>query len=742
MAGLKSVWGIDVGRSALKAIRLRIGAEGEVEMVGHDYVEHPKILSQPDADKEELIANALEKFLSRNDISNDKVAISVPGQHTLARFTKLPPVDDKRIPDIVKYEADQQIPFDMDEVIWDYQTFKDEDLPDVEVGIFAMKREQIRAHMLPFEQLGIEPILVQSGPLAVYNAVHFEDLLKAGETTIILDIGSETTDLIISTPQSLWTRTIPIGGNRFTEALVKAFKLSFSKAEKLKREAAKSRYARQIFQAMRPVFNDLVQELQRSIGFYSSTHRGARIERIITLGNACKLPGLVKYLQQNLGYDVEEPSAFKKLSGSEAAKAPQFTSEILSFAVPYGLALQALDQAKITSSLLPMEIAKQVVWQKKRPFIAAAAACLVLAGGTVWMRYLMDNNALAAGRSDRAITQVSDAEARTIVESGPPVTYTKRQRAQAILAAGNAFKRKYNELKSQGETERAQSELLVALQKDRAFVPAILNAIHSALPQNLEPYGTAETVEQYLAAVKGGAVVPRPQRKEVHISSFDFELVIGLSGVELPPCKLNLAPNFALGESDTYDGFWVRMVCTTANQAGDKFIEKEFLERLLDNGAKPKQGFFINRVHLTDWHELDPAKTRSESAAPEMTRGGAAAAGAGAPRPGAGRGGERPEDAGLDDERINNELAQLFGNKGGMPSGGRRPTRSQPAQLTAQATPGQEKNLDYVTEEELKGGLEFTVVLEVLIGDAPVSEEDAADTSDENAGGADEGDGG
>jgi type IV pilus assembly protein PilM len=219
MAGAQSVWGLDMGRSALKAIKLKPAADGKVEIVAYDYIEHAKILSQPDADRHALIGSALEKFLSRNDISKDLVVVSVPGQHTLARFTKLPPVAPKRIPDIVRYEADQQIPFDMDEVIWDYQTFKQEDMPDVEVGIFAMKRELIREHLLHFEQAAIEPIAVQSGPLAVYNAAHFEGLIGA-ETTILVDIGAENTDLIIATKESLWTRTVPIGGNSFTEALV------------------------------------------------------------------------------------------------------------------------------------------------------------------------------------------------------------------------------------------------------------------------------------------------------------------------------------------------------------------------------------------------------------------------------------------------------------------------------------------------------------------------------------------
>jgi len=144
MAGAQAVWGIDVGRCALKAIKLRVAADGKVEIVAHDYVEHAKILSQPDADRHALIGAALEKFLSHNDTSKDQIVVSVPGQHTLARFTKLPPVAAKRIPDIVRYEADQQIPFDMDEVIWDYQPVGGAAGPgeEMEVALFAIKKDR------------------------------------------------------------------------------------------------------------------------------------------------------------------------------------------------------------------------------------------------------------------------------------------------------------------------------------------------------------------------------------------------------------------------------------------------------------------------------------------------------------------------------------------------------------------------------------------------------------------------
>src|SRR5882724_3683346 len=141
------VWGIDLGQCALKAIRLEF-KDGQVIATAFEYIEHPKILSQPDADPEELTHEALTEFLSRNKIQGDLVTISVPGQSGLARFVKLPPVDEKKVADIVKFEAKQQIPFPLHEVVWDYQKLATGEVVDgmaleTEIGLFAMKRDMV-----------------------------------------------------------------------------------------------------------------------------------------------------------------------------------------------------------------------------------------------------------------------------------------------------------------------------------------------------------------------------------------------------------------------------------------------------------------------------------------------------------------------------------------------------------------------------------------------------------------------
>jgi len=376
MPSTKTVWGIDVGQCALKALKLQ-WRDDRVRALGFDVIEHGKVLSQPDADEQALIRSALSKFLNRNSIKGSTVVISVPGQASFTRFIKLPPVEMRKIPEIVRYEARQQIPFDLDDVVWDYQTISSASAGprEVEVGIFAMKRDIVADYVSDYLAMKIEPDIVQMAPVALYNFLRHEYAGAGG--TILIDVGAENTNLVVADGDRVWIRNVPLGGNNFTAALCKEFRLQFAKAENLKRHAAESKHARQVFQAMRPVFGDLLTEIQRSIGYYTSLHRDSRVERLLALGNAFRLPGLAKFLSQNLGIEVEKIEAFPSLADSEVAAAPMFRKNVLSFGVAYGLALQGVGVASIATSLLPPEIHSTKVLRKKRPFFIAAGAAVL-----------------------------------------------------------------------------------------------------------------------------------------------------------------------------------------------------------------------------------------------------------------------------------------------------------------------------------------------------------------------------
>ena len=158
-------------------------------------------------------------------------------------------------------------------------------------------------------------------------------------------MGTDATDLVITNGFRVWQRSVPLGGTHFTKALVRELKLTFAKAEHLKRNATAAADPKAVFQAMKPVFGDLLTELQRSIGFFSNMERSAKIGRVLALGNAMKLPGLRRYLSQNLGYEIEKPDSFAKLVGSQVLDGADLQENLLSFGTCYGLACKGWARA-------------------------------------------------------------------------------------------------------------------------------------------------------------------------------------------------------------------------------------------------------------------------------------------------------------------------------------------------------------------------------------------------------------
>ena len=445
------VWGIDLGQCALKAIRLEL-IDGEVVATAFDYIEHPKILSQPDADPDQLTRAALEQFLSRNQTKGDIIAISVPGQTGLARFVKLPPVEAKKIPDIVRFEAKQQIPFPLEEVVWDWQTIstvgEGDGFVEHEIGLFAMKRDLVMRYLQAFNDVDVEVHTVQMAPLALCNFVMYDiigvdadgqptgdgesGLGERNDCVVTIDIGADSTNLVVTDGQRIiWQRPVPIGGNQFTRALTKDLKLTFAKAEHLKRHATKAEDPKKIFASMKPVFSDFVGELTRSLGFFTNTHRQATIKKLVGLGNAFRLPGLQKFISQSLAMDLEKLKSFRRLKGDEVLKSPIYNENALGFGVAYGLALQGLKVTRLRTNLLPQEIQLDRVVRAKKPWVAAAAASILMGLGIF---------AISAGSHYEVAAAAAAAadSARSVLDQHRRFEETYQQEQEALRKAREA----------------------------------------------------------------------------------------------------------------------------------------------------------------------------------------------------------------------------------------------------------------------------------------------------------------
>jgi len=372
------------------------------------------------------------------------------------------------------------------------------DSPERKVGIFAIKNEVVTSVLEHFGRENITVSYVQMAPMALYNYALYDrtDLGKSdNQATIILDIGAENTDLVVCTGSTVWQRCVPMGGNAFTRAIADTFKLNFEKAEKLKRTAAMSKYARQMFQAMRPVFTDLASEIQRSLGFYNSSNPNTKLSKMVAMGGGTKMRGLLKYLQQTLQIPIERPDSFKKLAISSSVSAAKFHESVCDFGIVYGLALQGLGLARIESNLLPRSIARSMAWAGKVKYFTAAACVVLLVSLMCFARTSLD--------------RISYANSSQV-----------RQKVNGII---NTARQASSKLESQ-ESKASGSEAIIQKAfeplKYRDMVPLLHQTIISVLPNEKN---NPEQKELYKAFgdgdVKKVLEIPRKERKQIFVTN-------------------------------------------------------------------------------------------------------------------------------------------------------------------------------------------------------------------------------
>jgi type IV pilus assembly protein PilM len=497
-----TVWAIEIGNNSLKALRLGLVGQ-DVQVLGFANVEYGKILAGSGVntnERDELIALGLRRFLRENSIGKDDVIVSAPSQTSFARFVNLPPVEEKKIPQVVRLEAEMQIPFDMSEVQWDWQLMSEPGAEHTQVGIFAIKNEVVTKELEYFGNEDVPVSGVQMVPMALYNYAVYDrpELVKSEtEAVVVLNIGTETTDLVVCSKGTVWQRCVPMGGNSFTRAIAKAFKLNFAKAEKLKRTAAMSKYARQVFQAMRPVFTDFASEIQRSLGFFGSSQPNCKVTHVIALGGGTKLRGLLKYLGQTLQIPIEKPDAFKRLTVGEDVSAAQFGQSVGEFGVVYGLGLQALGLGRIESNLLPRAIASSMALASKAKYLTwTAVALLVIA-------------ALGIGRT------VLDS-AKYKAQEG-----TRRRISNNIRDAEDAKRKLDNQIMREGQSK----QIIEAAYKSfeyREVLPEVIETVLSVFPNG---ENNSRQRELYSAFERGDVLAvketPRKERKQMFITSMN-----------------------------------------------------------------------------------------------------------------------------------------------------------------------------------------------------------------------------
>jgi type IV pilus assembly protein PilM len=342
----KPIVGLDIGSSAVKVVELRRSGQSlKVVGFGMEPVPSDTIVDGAIIDAA-AVADAVARALDASRTKTKDVVASLSGNAVIVKKINLPVMTEAELSESIHWEAEQYIPFDIQDVNLDYQilsTRPGDGKGSMEVLLVAAKKDRITDYTDVINKTGRTPVVVDVDAFAVQNAYEANYDIEPGAVVALLNIGASGVNInIVSGDQSLFTRDISMGGNAFTEAIQKELGLPFDSAERVKKgEPMDGVDPADVTSILRTVTENLLLEIQKTFDFFKATAASDRIDRVLVSGGTSRVDGFVDRLAERFGTPVELFDPFRRIQfdakhfGIERAEDVAPTS-----AVAVGLALR------------------------------------------------------------------------------------------------------------------------------------------------------------------------------------------------------------------------------------------------------------------------------------------------------------------------------------------------------------------------------------------------------------------
>src|SRR5436190_7072792 len=446
----------------------------------------------------------LREMMAELQIRNEAVNYAVSAQSVFARFVKLPAVEEEKIERIIAFEAQQNVPFPIDEVVWDYQLIGGGGEEQVQVVLVAIKSDLLDDINATVEETGLRTAIVDVATMALYNAFRY-NYADLGGCTLLVDIGARTTNLLFIEPQKIFSRSIPVGGSSITVAIAKEFNEPFAAAEFRKKrggfvslggayaEPEDPQVAR-VSKIVRATMTRLHAEVMRSISHYRAQQQGNPPDRLYLCGGSTSTPYTREFFQEKLQVPVEFFNPLRNVAVSTSVDATEVAHSAHLLGELTGLALRSATTCPMELNLRPRSVVRRQELERRRPFFILAAACFVL-GLLAWGAYFWR----AAQVEDRASTKLQEK-----------VDGMRRIEAQM------------SQVRKQTAALDNESAPLVAAINERSFWPLVLEDLNERLPkENIwitdliptsggKPLAGTETRAVVAASPTATPALPRP----------------------------------------------------------------------------------------------------------------------------------------------------------------------------------------------------------------------------------------
>jgi type IV pilus assembly protein PilM len=336
--------GLDLGSSAVKAIELKpTGKTWKVTAFGTEPIPPDSIVDGAIIDGGSVV-EAIRRLFESRQIKTKDVAASLSGNAVIVKKISLPVMTDAELAESIYWEAEQYIPFDIQDVNLDYQILdaRDTGKSTMDVLLVAAKNEKIADYTGVIAQAGRSAVVVDVDAFALQNAYEVNYGFEPDAIVVLLNAGASATNInILAGGQSVFTRDISIGGNAYTEALQKELNLTFEQADSLKRGTPVNGLTYEdAGPVLRAVTENVMLEIQKTFDFFRATAASDKLTRIVICGGASRAEGFAEMLAERFEAPVEHFDPFKKIS-FDAARFQVDSAEVASTAaVAVGLALR------------------------------------------------------------------------------------------------------------------------------------------------------------------------------------------------------------------------------------------------------------------------------------------------------------------------------------------------------------------------------------------------------------------
>lgn len=337
----RTAWGIDLGASGLKAVKLAWNEKQQQATIEDAMlVEHAKSLMHAanEVEEKKLVGDTIARFAKRLEGKTERLCMSIPARMSLGRQIEFPPADPVKTAKLVQFEARSQFPFPLEQLAWDFHLFDNApsgpgDAPGLANAglanaslanaglantglanassrralVVAVQRAMVQKYVDAFRELDQRIDVLQTDAIALHNFIAYDCFAlpgdpasgESGPVVAAVDIGGDATNIVVSSPYSLWSRSCPVAGHSFTRALVNEFKLSITRAEQQKRTPEIGKSFGPFYEVLSPVFDDFLREIQQSLSAYAAAQPDYPVQRVVGLGGGFLLHGLFRYLRSS-----------------------------------------------------------------------------------------------------------------------------------------------------------------------------------------------------------------------------------------------------------------------------------------------------------------------------------------------------------------------------------------------------------------------------------------------------------